>query len=643
MIKHLTAHGIKLLECHVFDKLRSSESGQSNRSTSSCLPAAERVIENGECQEEEDGTESCSTSERRTPFTLAALGGKFNEEKVNECHRAVTKFVVKGLHPFSTVEQPEFRDMVRTFDSRYKPPSRDSLANRLIPAWYQVERDNLMSALREVSTVAITADGWTSLVQDHYLTVTLHFVNKGTVLGKVLQTKAVYECQTGDAVAEEIESILNEFGVRSKVVAATVDNAANMDVALRKLRIRKIGCFAHTLNLAAQKINRCNTISNWAARVRSIVVWIKRCHMAKVVLREKQQLLDLPPHALIMDVKTRWNSLYLMVERFYEQFPAIQAVIMDPRIKKQTEKERLVEKLQTEDLRRAKEFIDLMSVLYTSTLCVSSEKNPTCGQIIPILKKLESHFAVQPEDSAFAQNIKQKVWTDLSTRYKDEAVYDFLEEATVMDPRFKLKMNSNTVIWDRLKMAAIVEDTEKRFEEDIEDDDQSVEVEQEDRAFKERDSSPPNKRHRKTALEELFAEEEQNLLSTPSVETQTFADRLELEIQMYRGIPPISVSADPTLWWWQKKDTMPLLAHLAEKYLCVQASSTPSERVFSTAGDTIRNYAMLLDLLTSRTILITILSATMIQLNIYLYIREVVCSSPFAVMERNYGTLILTF
>ncbi|KAK7881000.1 hypothetical protein WMY93_032395 [Mugilogobius chulae] len=521
-----------------------------------------KLIENGECQEEEDGTESCSTSERRTPFTLAALGGKFNEEKVNECHRAVTKFVVKGLHPFSTVEQPEFRDMVRTFDSRYKPPSRDSLANRLIPAWYQVERDNLMSALREVSTVAITADGWTSLVQDHYLTVTLHFVNKGTVLGRFYKPR-LFTRQTGDVRVQTASGLEID-----KVVAATVDNAANMDVALRKLRIRKIGCFAHTLNLAAQKINRCNTISNWAARVRSIVVWIKRCHMAKVVLREKQQLLNLPPHALIMDVKTRWNSLYLMVERFYEQFPAIQL---------------LVEKLQTEDLRRAKEFIDLMSVLYTSTLCVSSEKNPTCGQIIPILKKLESHFAVQPEDSAFAQNIKQKVWTDLSTRYKDEAVYDFLEEATVMDPRFKLKMNSNTVIWDRLKMAAIVEDTEK----DIEDDDQSVEVEQEDRTFKERDSSPPNKRHRKTALEKLFAEEEQNLLSTPSVETQTFADRLELEIQMYRGIPPISVSADPTLWWWQKKDTMPLLAHLAEKYLCVQASSTPSERVFSTAGDTI--------------------------------------------------------
>ena len=71
-----------------------------------------------------------------------------------------------------------------------------------------------------------------------------------------------------------------------------------------------------------------------------------------------------------------------------------------------------------EDFRKAKEFMELMSVLHTSTLCVSREKSPTCGQIIPILKKLECHYAVQAEDSAFARNIKEKTRTDLSTRYQ---------------------------------------------------------------------------------------------------------------------------------------------------------------------------------------------------------------------------------
>lgn len=34
-------------------------------------------------------------------------------------------------------------------------------------------------------------------------------------------------------------------------------------------------------------------------------------------------------------------------------------------------------------------------------------------------------------------------------------------------------------------------------------------------------------------------------------------------------------------------DTLPLFPNLDGRYLCVQASSTPAERTFSTAGDTI--------------------------------------------------------
>jgi len=55
-------------------------------------------------------------------------------------------------------------------------------------------------------------------------------------------------------VAEEIEDILDEFGIRSKVAAITVDNASNMNVAVQKLDLIKIGCFAHTLNLGAQSM-----------------------------------------------------------------------------------------------------------------------------------------------------------------------------------------------------------------------------------------------------------------------------------------------------------------------------------------------------------------------------------------------------
>lgn len=182
--------------------------------------------------------------------------------------------------------------MTKILNPKYKAPNRESLANHLIPAWYAAEKANLISELKQMSKAAITADGWTSFSQDHYLTVTLHFVSNGQAKEKVLKTKAVYQAQTGSAVGEEIDDILEEYGVREKVVAATVDNAANMNVAIKKLQIVKLPCFAHTLHLGAQKLYNCTAISNWAARVRAVIVWMKRSHMAKVVLKEKQDLLS---------------------------------------------------------------------------------------------------------------------------------------------------------------------------------------------------------------------------------------------------------------------------------------------------------------------------------------------------------------
>lgn len=186
--------------------------------------------------------------------------------------------------------------MTRVLNPKYTPPPRSVLSDTLIPAWYEVEKANVISELKDVSELALTSDGWTSLTQDHYLTVTAHYTSQGSVKQKVLHTRAVYRSQTGEVVAEEISDILEDFQIEaSKIVAVTVDNAANMEVAIKKLHILKIGCFAHTLNLAAQHIYKVASIDKWAARIRAVIVWFKRSSMAKPVLKEKQQLLGKKP------------------------------------------------------------------------------------------------------------------------------------------------------------------------------------------------------------------------------------------------------------------------------------------------------------------------------------------------------------
>lgn len=183
------------------------------------------------------------------------------------------------------------REMISTLNPQYQSPSRDMLSNTLIPAWYAVEKGNLKRKLQVVADVAVTADGWTSVAQDHYLTISVHYVKEGSMMENVLHTRAVYTSQTGEVIAEEIGEILDEFEIKHKVVAIIVDNAANMDVAVKKMSIIKIGCFAHTLNTAAQKLYNVPSISRWAGRIRAMVVWLKRSSLAKPVLKEKQKLL----------------------------------------------------------------------------------------------------------------------------------------------------------------------------------------------------------------------------------------------------------------------------------------------------------------------------------------------------------------
>lgn len=53
----------------------------------------------------------------------------------------------------------------------------------------------------------------------------------------------------------------------------------------------------------------------------------------------------------------------------------------------------------------------------------------------------------------------------------------------------------------------------------------------------------------------------------------------------YTGIEPIDSWEDSTLWWRDNNHSFPGISRLARKYLAAPASSVPSERMFSSAGN----------------------------------------------------------
>ena len=65
-------------------------------------------------------------------------------------------------------------------------------------------------------------------------------------------------------------------------------------------------------------------------------------------------------------------------------------------------------------------------------------------------------------------------------------------------------------------------------------------------------------------------------------------DCIDLEMKKYLALPRIKRNEDPIQWWHTVgRVQFPMLFLGAQKYQCMTATSVPSERVFSRAGNVI--------------------------------------------------------
>ena len=82
-----------------------------------------------------------------------------------------------------------------------------------------------------------------------------------------------------------------------------------------------------------------------------------------------------------------------------------------------------------------------------------------------------------------------------------------------------------------------------------------------------------------------------------STDTTMFKDTVQSELLCCKTEPSISVDQPPLHWWSAHQYLYPNVSKLASKYLCVVATSVPSEQLFGTAGNVIsvKHPALLLE------------------------------------------------
>lgn len=90
-----------------------------------------------------------------------------------------------------------------------------------------------------------------------------------------------------------------------------------MVAAVKKMNMRHPPCFAHTLNLIVKDSLAADTeLDDLRSKVRRVVGFFRSSCTAKKKLDNLQKDLKMPQLRLLQEVETRWNSTYLMLERF---------------------------------------------------------------------------------------------------------------------------------------------------------------------------------------------------------------------------------------------------------------------------------------------------------------------------------------
>lgn len=99
----------------------------------------------------------------------------------------------------------------------------------------------------EAESLCLTTDIWTSCVNDGYIAVTAHYVNKCYELkSALLDCTPFLGSHTADNIKNTMMRIIQDWNLKEKVLIIVTDNASNMKSSVEKMGYKHMGCYAHT-------------------------------------------------------------------------------------------------------------------------------------------------------------------------------------------------------------------------------------------------------------------------------------------------------------------------------------------------------------------------------------------------------------
>lgn len=274
------------------------------------------------------------------------------------------------------------------------------------------------------------------------------------------------------------------------------------------------------------------------------------------------------------DSPTRWHSLLIMLESLKKNKCSIIQLLAE------IDSDILI---RNKDWNLLDELIDLLSNFKQSVEILSQDKHCSINSALLLRTHLKNLISTESDkESPVIKKMKKQMREKFDKRFP---LTDIVVLGALLDPRFKnldaideyvtkirCKNDENSFHTKETFLVEKLLDMNLNVEQGTDDDRNSD------------DESPAAEKKSNTKNQFLL-----NLIEKYSLKNEKtdIEKKVDMECSNYLNLPPRQSNMDILEYWKKNQFTFPNLSKLASRVLCVPATSTPSERVFSIAGTVI--------------------------------------------------------
>ncbi|CAP94930.1 hypothetical protein N7489_004599 [Penicillium chrysogenum] len=280
-----------------------------------------------------------------TPFTQEAWEHK------------LLKLLCLSRLPFRFIEHAEFRDVIayaRLAPTQPQIPSAKTMRSQL-RGYVQEQQQSILKQLPPGVKLSLALDCWTSPFGQAFMAVTGYFLDQHWEYREILLGfQPLTGPHTGVNLSEVVLKLLQQHKIADRVLAVTTDNASNNKTMISSIReslqslesnngstIVRVPCIAHVIQLSLNDLlgkmkatpKNEHAEMNWSEdRVRSLRVRQQKREIIDTLNKVRNLAIYInaspqrresfcnlqteePKLVPIQDVRTRWNSTFLMLRR----------------------------------------------------------------------------------------------------------------------------------------------------------------------------------------------------------------------------------------------------------------------------------------------------------------------------------------